>query len=87
MESGHYAKDLLRITGNLQRTVLVDNNYNSFAIQKSNGIPISSFYDDADDIALTKLMKLLLFLDKVNDVRPRLKMLFKLGDTPRSACR
>ena len=68
-------------------TVLVDNNCNSFALQKSNGIPISSFYDDASDVALTKLMKFLKYLTKVQDVRPRLKALFNVCEVPRRAIR
>lgn len=78
MPNGTYAKDLTRIRDNLKRVVLVDNNCNSFALQKSNGIPISSFYDNPDDVALTKLMRFLKYLDRIRDVRPRLKSLFNV---------
>ena len=83
MPNRTYAKDLFHVCDDLKRVVLVDNNCNSFALQKSNGIPISSFYDDASDIALIKLMKFLKYLTKVQDVRPRLKSLFNVCEVPR----
>eukprot|EP00939_MAST-03C_sp_MAST-3C-sp1_P001685 g1685.t1 len=79
MLNGTYAKDLHHISDNLKRTVLVDNNCNSFALQKSNGIPISSFYDNPKDVALTKLLKFLIYLTNTRDVRPRLKALFNVS--------
>jgi len=83
MPNRTYAKDLFHICDDLKRVVLVDNNCNSFALQKSNGIPISSFYDDSNDIALTKLMKFLKYLTNVQDVRPRLQALFNVCEVPR----
>lgn len=84
MPNRTYAKDLFHVSDDLRRVVLVDNNCNSFALQKSNGVPISSFYDDPKDIALTKLMKFLKYLTNVRDVRPRLKDLFNVCEVPRS---
>jgi len=54
---------------NLARTVLVDNSPSVFLPQPFNGIPIESFYDDAEDDALRKTLALLDALDEESDVR------------------
>jgi len=75
---GYYLKDLQKLNRPLQRIVLVDNNAFCFLPQLSNGVPISSWYDDANDTALTVLTT---FLDRIRDekdVRPFLHKSFNL---------
>ena len=75
---GYYVKDLQKVNRNLKRTVLVDNNAFCFLPQLSNGIPISSFYDDPNDNALVVLSTFLQRLDNEKDVRPMLNKSFNL---------
>mmetsp|Transcript_23934 Transcript_23934/g.42187 ORF Transcript_23934/g.42187 Transcript_23934/m.42187 type:complete len:313 (-) Transcript_23934:96-1034(-) len=75
---GYYLKDLQRINRPLSRCVLVDNNAFCFLPQLSNGIPISSFYDDPNDSALGVLTSFLEKIDSEHDVRPFLRQNFDL---------
>eukprot|EP00511_Aplanochytrium_stocchinoi_P003337 CAMPEP_0204843176 /NCGR_PEP_ID=MMETSP1346-20131115/47823_1 /ASSEMBLY_ACC=CAM_ASM_000771 /TAXON_ID=215587 /ORGANISM="Aplanochytrium stocchinoi, Strain GSBS06" /LENGTH=196 /DNA_ID=CAMNT_0051982269 /DNA_START=654 /DNA_END=1244 /DNA_ORIENTATION=- len=75
---GYYVKDLQKLNRSLNRTVLVDNNAFCFLPQLSNGIPISSFYDDPTDNALHVLNTFLKRLENENDVRPILNKSFNL---------
>ncbi|ETI38295.1 hypothetical protein F441_15730 [Phytophthora nicotianae CJ01A1] len=78
---GMFLKDLSVVRGgDLSRVILVDNNPVSFLMQPSNGIPVPSFYDDANDRTLESLTKVLASLQDVEDVRPRLHQLFRLAD-------
>ncbi|KAL4169399.1 hypothetical protein KRP22_010319 [Phytophthora ramorum] len=78
---GMFLKDLSVVRGgDLSRVILVDNNPVSFLMQPSNGIPVPSFYDDANDRTLESLSKVLASLQEVEDVRPRLHQLFRLAD-------
>jgi len=75
---GYYLKDLQKVNRPLNRTVLVDNNAFCFLPQLSNGIPISSFYDDPNDSALGVLTTFLERIKNENDVRPFLRKSFNL---------
>lgn len=75
---GYYVKDLQKVNRSLKRAVLVDNNAFCFLPQLSNGIPISSFYDDPSDNALSVLTTYLERLDEEKDVRPVLNKSFNL---------
>lgn len=75
---GYYVKDLQKVNRPLERTVLVDNNAFCFLPQLSNGIPISSFYDDPTDNALSVLASFLEKIENENDVRPTLNKSFNL---------
>lgn len=75
---GYYVKDLSRVNRDLTRTVLVDNNAFCFLPQLNNGIPVSSFYDDVNDTALTVLTNFLERLEGETDVRPFLRKAFNL---------
>jgi len=75
---GYYVKDLQKLNRDLRRTVLVDNNAFCFLPQLSNGIPISSFYDNSSDNALYVLDKFLRRIDDESDVRPILNKSFNL---------
>lgn len=63
-----------------RRVVLVDNNPLSFLPNPSNGILVSSFYDDPKDDTLEAVMELLNELDETEDVRPVLEEKFGLKD-------
>jgi CTD small phosphatase-like protein 2 len=63
-----------------RRVVLVDNNPLSFIPNPSNGILVSSFYDDPKDDTLEAVMELLHELDESEDVRPVLEDKFGLKD-------
>lgn len=63
-----------------RRIVLVDNNPLSFLPNPSNGILVSSFYDDPKDDTLEAVMELLNELEHVDDVRPILEERFGLKD-------
>lgn len=63
-----------------RRVVLVDNNPLSFLPNPSNGILVSSFYDDPKDDTLEAVMELLHELDDSDDVRPILDDRFGLKD-------
>jgi CTD small phosphatase-like protein 2 len=80
MRKGMFLKDLRVVRNDLSRVILVDNNPVSFLMQPSNGIPVPSFYDDANDRTLDSLTKVLMSLREAEDVRPRLHQLFRLAD-------
>ena len=76
---GAYVKNLSVGWGDrLKRTVLVDNNPLSFLANPSNGILVSSFYNDPQDTTLPAVMDLLVELDDQPDVRPILESRFGL---------
>jgi|UniRef100_K3WRS1 CTD small phosphatase-like protein 2 len=77
---GMFLKDLRVVRKDLSKVILVDNNPVSFLMQPSNGIPVPSFYDDANDRTLESLTKVLTSLRELDDVRPRLHQLFRLAD-------
>ncbi len=83
---GYYVKDLQKVNRPLNRCVLVDNNAVCFLPQLSNGVPISSFYDDPSDNALQALLN---FLEKIQgeaDVRTVLKKSFNLEVLLKDQC-
>ena len=68
--NGVYIKDLKKIGQNYQDMIIIDNNPISFSMNRDNGLPIETWYDNLDDNELIKLIPLLEFLSKVDDVRP-----------------
>mmetsp|Transcript_12284 Transcript_12284/g.21921 ORF Transcript_12284/g.21921 Transcript_12284/m.21921 type:complete len:266 (-) Transcript_12284:219-1016(-) len=79
LTNGIYVKDLMRFNRQMSRIVLVDNNAMCFLPQLSNGIPISSFYDDENDTALSSLLDCLECIrDGEEDIRPFLRKNFRL---------
>ena len=70
-------KDLRIIKGiDLKKTVLIDNNMYSFAVQLSNGILINSFYGDKNDVelfdVLNYLMEYILPADDIREVNEKI---------------
>jgi len=70
-----FVKDLSKLGRDLKRTIIVDNSYKNFILQPDNGIYITSFYDDPDDLELEEMTNLLVHIakNKVKDVRVVLK--------------
>lgn len=64
--------------GHLRRVVLVDNNPLSFLANPTNGILVSSFYNDPADKTLPAVLDLLAELEPLEDVRPTLDSRFGL---------
>ncbi|GBG27774.1 Mitochondrial import inner membrane translocase subunit tim50 [Hondaea fermentalgiana] len=75
---GYYLKDLQKFERPLSRVLLVDNNAFCFLPQLSNGVPISSWYDDPNDTALSVLATFLERIRDEKDVRPFLRKSFNL---------
>ena len=74
-----YLKDLSQIGRSLERTMIVDNNPESFLLQPENGILIKSWYDDVEDTALEELEIVLFMIVKSQmwDLRKALRNLRK----------
>ena len=66
---GIYFKNLSVINKDLKDVIIVDNNPVSYALNKENGIPILTWIDNPNDTELMKMIPLLKYLSKVNDVR------------------
>lgn len=75
---GNYLKDLTVLGRDLARVVIVDNSPQAFGFQLDNGVPIESWYDDAGDAELVRLLPLLEALATASDVRPLLANAFQL---------
>jgi hypothetical protein len=67
-----FTKDLKRLSRDLNNLIILDNNPNSFFLNKENGLPIKTWIDDTHDKELFKIMPYLKFLasEKIKDVRP-----------------
>lgn len=68
-EEDTYVKDLSICRSNLSRTVLIDDNPNSFLFQEENGILIRPFNGSHKDNELPKVLKVLASLSGEKDVR------------------
>lgn len=77
-KEGVFVKNLGVLQKNEARIVLVDNNPLSFLANPSNGILVTSFYNDAADTTLPSVLQLLEELDGHDDVRPHLDERFGL---------
>ena len=77
---GFYIKNLSIIKRNIKDLIIVDNNPISYIFNKENGIPILTWIDNPNDCELIKLMPILRFLSKVNDVRPFINLIVKKND-------
>lgn len=59
-----YVKDLSRLGRPLTDTIIIDNCPESYCLQRQNGIPCTSWFEDPDDSELLELQKLLEFVAK-----------------------
>ena len=64
-----YIKDLKVINRNLKDMIIVDNNPESYLMNKENAIPILTWESDVNDRELIKLIPVLKYLSNVDDVR------------------
>ena len=81
-EMKFYVKDLglLDEFCDLKDVVLIDNSVLSFAYHLDNGIPISPFYDSKTDVELMDISNFLLKYANENDIRNKLREIYKLTD-------
>ena len=66
---GLYIKDLKRLNRPLKDMIIVDNSPLAYIFNEENGLPIKTWYDDSKDNELNKILPLIIFLSKVDDVR------------------
>ena len=64
-----FIKDLRKVGRDLKDTIIIDNNPISYLYNKENGIPIITWHSSQSDNELIKMIPLLEFLSKVDDVR------------------
>jgi len=62
-------KDLSRLGRDLNGVIIIDNSPSCYRLQPENGIPISTWTDDMNDVKLSQLAPLLKLLATVEDVR------------------
>ena len=68
-----YIKDLNNLGRDLKDVIIVDNSPLSYSLNKENGIPISTWFNDKKDKELYNILPILEFLSCVNDVRDYIK--------------
>lgn len=76
-------KDLSHINRDLSKTIIVDNIASNFKLQPRNGVAISTWTGDPDDVSLLNLIPVLskLAKDGVKDVRDGLELLSEYMET------
>lgn len=77
---GNYLKDLSIIGRDLRHTVLVDNSPHAFGFQIENGVPITSWFDNPNDLELLSTVKWLESIKHADDVRPIINEQFRMRD-------
>ena len=77
-KNGLYIKDLKQIGNNYKDMIIIDNNPISFSLNRDNGLPIITWYENSDDNELIKLIPLLEYLAKVDDVRPIINQIMNI---------
>eukprot|EP00826_Nyctotherus_ovalis_P055717 TRINITY_DN7429_c0_g1_i1.p1 TRINITY_DN7429_c0_g1~~TRINITY_DN7429_c0_g1_i1.p1 ORF type:complete len:529 (-),score=145.11 TRINITY_DN7429_c0_g1_i1:141-1727(-) len=73
--NGGFIKDLSKLGRDLAGVVIVDNSPACYALQPENGIPISTWMEDPNDLMLSQLAPFLKLLATVEDVREYLMWL------------
>ena len=74
-----YIKDLKKLGRDLKDVIIIDNSPNAYILNKENGIPITTWFDDEDDRELYNIVQILEFLSDVDDVRAFIPK-FVIGD-------
>lgn len=76
-------KDISLINRDLSKSIIVDNIASNFKLQPRNGIAISTWTGDTEDLSLLNLIPVLIKLarSKVNDVRDGLEKLSEYMET------
>ena len=69
LSNGKFIKDLSLLKIKLNDVIILDNNPISYKYNKKNGVPIKSWHMDKNDKELLRIIPLLDFLSKVDDVR------------------
>ena len=64
-----YIKEMKKLGRDIKDVIIIDNNPPSYTFDVFNGIPILSWHDDQNDNELLKMIPMLEFLSKVDDVR------------------
>ena len=79
LSEGKFIKNLnsLNLNIKMKDIIIIDNNPFSFKFNKNNGIPIKSWHFDKSDSELIKIIPLLKYLAKTNDVRKYIPFIVK----------
>lgn len=80
---GNFLKDLSILGRDLRHTILLDNSPHAFGFQIENGVPIVSWFDDANDTELVSTlhwMRSTLVSPTGDDVRPHVTQRFRVRD-------
>ena len=79
LSEGKFIKDLnsLNLNIKLKDIIIIDNNPFSYKFNKNNGIPIKSWHFDKADTELIKIIPLLKYLAKTEDVRKYIPYIVK----------
>ena len=79
LSEGKFIKDLnsLNLNIKLKDVIIIDNNPFSYKFNKNNGIPIKSWHFDKSDTELIKIIPLLKYLAKTEDVRKYIPYIVK----------
>ena len=64
-----FIKDLTKLGRDLKDIIIIDNTPTAFSLNKENGIPITTWFEDDRDRELYNLIPILEFLSSVPDVR------------------